>query len=101
MPALSALMSGWMMRLGGTRRSRIATRLVRATRTPAAIAEIHSPTGMKLKRMMKNTIAAPAIRRMDWLNIVYLPFRYRFTGYRFLILFLIVALPAPPRGYPG
>src|SRR5690554_3039802 len=61
MPALSALIRGRMMRFGGTRRSLIATRLDSATFTPAAMAEIHRPTGTKLNRMMKKMIAAPAM----------------------------------------
>src|SRR5690625_379803 len=54
-------MSGRMMRLGGTRRRRMATSEVRLTRTPAATAETHNPTGMKVNRTMKKRIATPAM----------------------------------------
>ena len=55
MPALLALINGKTILFGGTRLKRIPTKLNNPTWTFAANAEIHSPTGTKLNRTIKNT----------------------------------------------
>ncbi len=49
-PAFCALMKGRMILDGGTRLSRIPTKVMMLTFTPAAIAEIHNPTGTMVKK---------------------------------------------------
>ena len=47
-----ALMSGRMIFDGGTRRMRMPTSVMMLTRTSAASAEIHSPSGTKCRKIM-------------------------------------------------
>src|SRR5690606_27887244 len=49
-------MKGRIMRVGGTRRSRIPTRVIMPTSTPAAMAEIHKPTGTSVKKNHNTSI---------------------------------------------
>ena len=78
MPALVDFMAGLIMREGTTFLIRIATSWPMPTFRPEAVADIHSPTGTKLKNTARNTIISTMMKIGAKNSIGFSPFFKKF-----------------------